>query len=122
MSAATGGAVAEKEAFKIESTVDMRDYRDNFMDLEFMDGDKQMMGKALDLKDMPPFPEIFTVGGDEILPLDPVKGHNKYFIKPYVDENSIVRSSCTCSTPTELGYNAAKYYYDMLLDGQTTVG
>ena len=70
---------------------------------------------------MPGFPEIFTIGGDEVLPLDPVKGHNKYFITPYVDEHSIVRSSCTCSSPTLLGYKAAEYHYNKLVSGETNV-
>ena len=84
------------------------------MDLEFKKGEPQKMGKGSALIDMPDFPEIFTTGGDERLPLDPVKGHNKYFIKPYYDEEAIVRSSCTCSSPTELGYKAAEYYYEKL--------
>jgi len=46
------------------------------MDIEFNEGKPQMMGKADSLKEMIKFPEIFTVGGDEKLPLDPVKGHN----------------------------------------------
>lgn len=80
---------------------------ENFMDLEFGEGEAQMMGRFDKLKEMPSFPEIFTHGGDEKLPLDPVKGHNIHFIKPYVDEEAIVRSSCTCSPPTQLGYDAA---------------
>ena len=68
---------------------------------------------------MPGFPEIFLTGGDEQLPLDPVKGHSLHFVKPYVDDNAIVRSSCTCSPPTQLGYNAAQYYYEKLAAGQT---
>lgn len=79
------------------------------------------MGKFDKLVDMPSFPEIFTYGGDEKLPLDPVKGHNLHFIKPYVEDDAIIRSSCTSSPPTQLGYNAAKYYYDKLALGQTNV-
>lgn len=72
----------------------------NFMDIEFKEGEPQKMGKFDKLKDMASFPEIFTYGGDEGLPLDPVKGHNLHFIKPYVDDGAIVRSSCTSSPPT----------------------
>lgn len=79
------------------------------------------MGKADDLKPMPEFPLIFTEGGDEKLPLDPVKGHNKYFISPFLDNEAIIRSSCTQSPPTKLGYNAAKFYYDKLQSGETNV-
>ena len=72
----------------------------NFMGLEFREGEPQKMGKFDKLVDMPSFPEIFTYGGDEKLPLDPVKGHNLHFIKPYVDDDAIIRSSCTSSPPT----------------------
>jgi len=72
----------------------------NFMDIEFRDGEPTKMGRHDRLKDMPGFPEIFTTGGDDKLPLDPVKGHSLHFIKPYVDDNAIVRSSCTSSPPT----------------------
>jgi hypothetical protein len=65
------------------------------MDLDFKKGSPQKMGKASDLQDMPGFPEIFTYGGDDKLPLDPVKGHNRYFIEPFVQEDAIIRSSCT---------------------------
>ena len=79
------------------------------------------MGKDGALKDMPDFPMIFTTGGDESLPIDPVKGHSKNYVQPYVNDDAIVRSSCTCSSPTLLGYRAAHYYYDRLKSGQTNV-
>lgn len=91
------------------------------MDLELSKGEPQKMGRAGALKDMPGFPEIFTTGGDEALPLDPVEGHNKYFVKPLIEDEAIVRSSCTCSAPTPEGYQAAKYYYEQLKSGQTNV-
>ena len=72
------------------------------------------MGSAKFLKPMDDFPHIFTTGGDQAIPLDPVKGHNKFFIKPFVEKDSLIRSSCTCAPPTVLGYEAAKYHYEKL--------
>lgn len=91
------------------------------MDIQLKKGQPQKMGKADDLKDIIQFPDIFTVGGDQVLPLDPVKGHNKYFISPFVEKDSLIRSSCTCAPPTRLGYDAAQYYYNKLVAGETNV-
>ena len=75
------------------------------------------MGSANNLKDMIEFPQILTTGGDQALPLDPVKGHNKFFIKPFVEKDSLIRSSCTCAPPTVLGYESAKYHYEKMQSG-----
>ena len=74
----------------------------------------------MNLKDMADFPQIFTTGGDQALPLDPVKGHNKFFIKPFVEKDSLIRSSCTCAPPTVLAYESAKFYYEKLKAGAIT--
>lgn len=87
---------------------------ENFMDLQFGKGQPQKMGSANNLKEMAEFPWIFTTGGDQAMPLDPVKGHNKFFIKPFVEKDSLIRSSCTCAPPTMLGYESAQYHYEKL--------
>lgn len=79
------------------------------------------MGSAGNLKDMVEFPWIFTTGGDQAMPLDPVSGHNKFFIKPFVEKESLIRSSCTCAPPTNLGYESAQYHYEKLKAGETSV-
>jgi hypothetical protein len=38
-----------------------------------------------------------------------------------IEDEAIVRSSCTCSAPTAKGYQAAKYYYEKLKNGSTNV-
>mmetsp|Transcript_5386 Transcript_5386/g.9049 ORF Transcript_5386/g.9049 Transcript_5386/m.9049 type:complete len:484 (-) Transcript_5386:110-1561(-) len=63
---------------------------------------------------MEDFPLIFTTGGDDRLPLDPKTGANKYHCKPFVLENSPFRGSCTCNTPTQTAFDAAKIYYEKL--------
>lgn len=79
------------------------------------------MGAANDLKKMSEYPIILTDGGDDRLPLDPGSGTNKYHQKPFVASDALFRGSCTCNSPTQLAYDTAKKYYDLLKEGKTDV-
>ena len=83
----------------------------DFLDLEFVGGEKQMMGAANDLKEMTEYPLILVEGGDDRLPLDPKSGTNKYHQKPYVATDALIRGSCTCNSPTPVAYETAKIYH-----------
>lgn len=78
------------------------------------------MGNAKDLKPMTPFPLILTEGGDDRLPINPKTGTNKYHQKPFVASHALFRGSCTCNSPTQLAYDTAEQYYNMMVEGQTT--
>jgi hypothetical protein len=73
-----------------------------------------MQGADGKLKEMSEFPLILTEGGDDRLPLDPKTGVNKYFGKPEVATGAAFRGSCTCNSPSELGYVAAENAYKAL--------
>ena len=70
------------------------------------------MGAAGDLKPMTPWPFILTEGGDDRLPLDESTGCNKYHAKPLVAAHALFRGSCTCNSPTQLAFDAAKEVYE----------
>ena len=70
-------------------------------------GPEQLMGAADDLKPMPDFPLVLTTGGDDRLTLSEETGTNKYFSSPYVPQDVHFRGSCTCNSPTQVGYDAA---------------
>jgi hypothetical protein len=72
---------------------------------------EQLMGSERNLKPMNEFPLILTEGGDCRLPLNPKTGANKYHGKPYVLSGAAFRGSCTCNSPTPLGFEAAKILY-----------
>ena len=94
---------------------------EDFLSLEFTQGTEQMMGAANDLQKMSEYPHILTEGGDDRLPLDPETGTNKYHQKPFVASEALFRGSCTCNSPTQLAYDTAKHYYDLLREGKTNV-
>jgi hypothetical protein len=77
----------------------------------------QLMGSERKLKPMTEFPLILTEGGDDRLPLDPKTGANKYHGKPFVMPDSAFRGSCTCNSPTPLGFEAAKMLYQQFSNG-----
>jgi asparagine synthase (glutamine-hydrolysing) len=55
------------------------------------------------------FESFLTVGGDDRSMINIKTGTNKYHIKPQpISKNAIFRGSCTCNSPTERGYQAAK--------------
>lgn len=56
---------------------------------------------------------------DQLLPFDEISGDKNYHFKP--DHNSIVRSSCSYSTPTQAGYDMAEFMYGMMESGEHCV-
>jgi hypothetical protein len=78
------------------------------------------MGSEKALTPMKEFPLILTDGGDDRLPLDPKTGANKYHGKPTVASNAAFRGSCTCNSPSPLGFEAAQILYESFASGSKT--
>jgi hypothetical protein len=80
----------------------------------------QLMGSNENLREMTEFPLILTEGGDDRLTLDPRTGTNKYYAKPQVATDAAFRGSCTCNSPTPLGFEAAQILYGQFASGTKT--
>lgn len=109
----------ESRSFSVKGKTAVNTH-DGLLDLEFMQGEEQFMGAANDLKKMPAYPMILTEGGDDRLPLDPATGTNKYHQRPFVASDALFRGSCTCNSPTQIAYDTAQSYYELLREGKTT--
>jgi asparagine synthase (glutamine-hydrolysing) len=74
----------------------------------------EMLQMALDAG-LDQFQAMLTTGGDDRCMILPETHRNKYHIQPKpMAANAVFRGSCTCSPPTQLGYQAAQVLYDQI--------